>query len=316
MPYSILLSDYSMLVRHFLSLMDLSPLELRRMIARAIELKKEPYPGKTSALMRGQTAVLLFEKASTRTRVSFESGIVQLGGAPIFMTFADSQIARGEPIRDTARVLSRMTNLIIMRTEEHACIEQMAQYASVPVINALSDFNHPCQQLADIQTYIEHRGELSGRRVAWIGDGNNVCNSWISAAQQFDFHLAIATPKGYTPDHDLCQQCAAHIELGNDPKVAAKDVDLVVTDTWVSMTQEHEKAERQLAFAGFCVDDELMASAASDALFMHCMPAYRGYEVSATVADGAQSVIWDQAANRVPAQKALMEFLLDASIEP
>ncbi len=291
--------------------MDLSPEELRRIVARAIALKGGARVGQTGELLRNQTAALVFEKSSTRTRMSFETGVTQLGGSAVFLAPGDSQLARGEPIEDTARVLSRMVRLIIMRTGAHARVERMAEYASVPVINALSDFNHPCQQLADIQTYREHRGDLAGRRVAWVGDGNNVCHSWMNAARQLGFHLAIATPKGYQPNRDLSRQCADHIALGHDPAAAAEGADLVVTDGWFSMGQEEEKARRESAFAGFCVDRAMMSRAAHDALFMHCLPAYRGYEVSAEVIDGRQSVVWDQAENRLHTQKALMEFLLD-----
>lgn len=299
-------------LRHFLSLMDLSTDELRRLVARAVEIKSAPGAGPADAgnLLRNQTAALVFEKSSTRTRVSFETGVTQLGGHAIFIAPADSHLARGEAIEDTARVLSRMARLIIMRTGPHERVERMAEYASVPVINALSDFNHPCQQLADIQTYFEHRGDLSGRRVAWVGDGNNVCHSWMNAARQLDFHLAIATPEGYAPDRGLTRQCAAHIALGNEPAAAVAGADLVVTDSWISMGQEREKAARKAAFKGFCVDREMMSRAAADALFMHCLPAYRGCEVSAEVIDGRQSVVWDQAENRLHAQRALMEFLL------
>ena len=301
-------------VRHFLSLMDLTPEELRRIVARAATLKQGLRTGANDnavgALLRNQTAALVFEKSSTRTRVSFETATAQMGGHAIFLAPGDSHLGRGEPLEDTARVLSRMVRLIIMRTGPHARVERMAEYASVPVINALSDFNHPCQQLADIQTYHEHRGALAGKRVAWVGDGNNVCHSWMNAARQLDFHLAIATPKNYAPDGDLSRQCADHIALGNDPAAAVAAADLVVTDSWISMGQEQEKSDREAAFAGFCVDRAMMDKAADDALFMHCLPAYRGVEVSAEVIDGAQSVVWDQAENRLHAHKALMEFLL------
>ncbi len=292
--------------------MDLSPEELRGIVARARAIKQGAgaHDQRAGELLRNQTAALVFEKSSTRTRVSFETGVTQLGGNAIFLAPADSHLARGEPIEDTARVLSRMARLIIMRTGAHERVERMAEYASVPVINALSDFNHPCQQLADIQTWFEHRGDLAGRRVAWVGDGNNVCHSWMNAARQLDFHLAIATPDGYRPDPDLSRQCAGHITLGNDPAAAAAAADLVVTDSWISMGQEQEKSDREAAFAGFCVDRAMMDKAADDALFMHCLPAYRGYEVSAEVIDGPQSVVWDQVENRLHAQKALMEFLL------
>lgn len=297
-------------IRHYLSLMDVSAVELRQLVARAVQMKRGDATDATADLLRNQTAALVFEKSSTRTRMSFETGVAQLGGHAIFIAPADSHLARGEPVEDTARVLSRMARLIVMRTGAHERVQRMAEYASVPVINALSDFNHPCQMLADIQTYFEARGDLTGRRVAWVGDGNNVCHSWMNAARQLDFHLAIATPAGYAPDAEHAAACAAHIALGSEPAAAVADADLVVTDSWFSMGQEAEKAAREAAFAGFCVDQTLMARAADDALFMHCLPAYRGFEVAAEVIDGPQSVVWDQAENRLHAQKALMEFLL------
>lgn len=300
-------------IRHFLSLMDVSAVELRQLIARAVEMKRAAGAAATAStanLLRNQTAALVFEKSSTRTRVSFETGVAQLGGHAIFIAPADSHLGRGEPVEDTARVLSRMARLIIMRTGAHERVERMAEFASVPVINALSDFNHPCQMLADIQTVTELRGDLTGRRVAWVGDGNNVCHSWMNAARQLDFELAIATPDGYAPDAELTVACAAQVELGFDPAAAVAGADVVVTDSWFSMGQEDEKAARQAAFAGFCVDRKLMAQAAPGALFMHCLPAYRGFEVDSEVIDGPQSVVWDQAENRLHAQKALMEFLL------
>ena len=299
-----------MSVRHFLSLMDLTTEEIRLIIARAIELKAELRAGTLSTLMQNQSAVLVFEKSSTRTRVSFEAGIAQFGGSSIFLAPADSHLGRGEPIADTARVLSRMANLIVMRTGPHERIEQMAQYATIPVINGLSDFNHPCQLLADIQTFTEHRGAIQGRKVAWIGDGNNVCHSWMNAARQLDFELHIAAPKDYRPDQNLIKDCANNIVLTEDPEAAAKDAALVATDTWSGMGHEKEKEARTKKFAGYCVDENLMRTAAKDALFMHCLPAYRGSEVTAAVIDGAQSVIWDEAENRLHAQKSLMEFLL------
>jgi len=300
-------------IRHFLGLPDLTPDEIRHIIARAIRLKADLRDGVDNPLMQNKTAVLVFEKSSTRTRVSFETGIGQFGGNAIFLAPSDSQLSRGEPIEDTARVLSRMANLIIMRTGAHGHIRRMAEYASVPVINALSDFNHPCQQLADIQTYTEHRGDLGGRKVAWIGDGNNVCHSWMNAARLLEFELQVATPPGYEPDRDLTKACHAHVHLSHSPQHAAKNADLIVTDAWSSMGQEGEKPSRERAFSGFCVDQTLMSRAKQDALFMHCLPAYRGHEVSAEVIDGPQSVVWDEAENRLHAQKALIEFLLNAA---
>ena len=257
---------------------------------------------------------MVFEKASTRTRVSFEAGMAQFGGSAIFLSPKDAQLGRGEPIEDTARVLSRMVDIIIIRTFEHAHLERFAEYASVPVINALTDYNHPCQLLADVQTYIEHRGEISGKTVAWIGDGNNMCNSYINAAQQFDFQLRIAAPVGYEPNTELLKRCANHVQMLPDPLAAAKGADLVTTDVWTSMGQEEEQAQREQAFANYLVDDNVMAKAKPDALFLHCLPAHRGEEVSASVIDGPQSKVWDQAENRLHAQKALLEFLLQHGV--
>jgi len=288
--------------------MDLSADEIRGVIARAIELKKL---GKSAPkTLNNYTMAMVFEKSSTRTRTSFDIGMSQLGGHAMFLSPGDSQIQRGEPIRDTARVLSRMVDVIVMRTTTHQRISTMAEYSSVPVINALCDRYHPCQLLADLQTWAEHRGQISGQTFAWIGDGNNVCHSWMNAARQLDFTLNIATPKGFEPDADLLEACENHVQLSHDPATAARGARCIVTDTWASMGQEDEKAEREAAFAGYCVDDALMTQAADDAIFMHCLPAYRGYEVSESVLEGAQSVVWDEAENRLHAQKALLELLL------
>ncbi len=299
-----------MAIRHFLGLPDLAPEEIRKLIVRAIQLKAELRSGRDQSLMRNKTAVLVFEKSSTRTRVSFEAGISQFGGHTIFLAPSDSQLSRGEPIEDTARVLSRMADLIIMRTGDHRRVQKMAEYATVPVINGLSDFNHPCQQLADIQTFVEHRGDLEGHKVAWIGDGNNVCHSWMNAARLLNFNLTVATPVGYEPDPALSRQCKKHVTLTHHPAEAAENASVIVTDAWSSMGQEKEKRARERAFSSFCVDNALMALAAREALFMHCLPAYRGYEVTTEVIDGPQSVVWDEAENRLHAQKALIEFLL------
>ncbi len=299
-----------MSVRHFLSLRDLTAAEIRLIIVRAIALKAELRAQTLSTLMQNQSAVLVFEKSSTRTRVSFESGVAQFGGNSIFLAPSDSHLGRGEPIADTARVLSRMANLIVMRTGPHERVATMAQYATVPVINGLSDFNHPCQLLADLQTFVEHRGDIQGQKIAWIGDGNNVCHSWMNAARQLNFELHIATPKQHQPDQNMIDDCADYIMLTDNPQIAAKNAALVVTDTWSGMGHEDEKEAREQIFAGYCVDENIMRLAAEDALFMHCLPAYRGHEVTAGVIDGAQSVIWDEVENRLHAQKALMEFLL------
>ena len=299
-----------MSIRHFLGLPDLTTDELKQIIHRGIALKAALRRGECNNLMRNKTAVLLFEKSSTRTRVSFESGIGQFGGSTIFMSVSDSQISRGEPIEDTSRVFSGMVDLIVMRTTAHERVEKMAQYASVPVINALSDFNHPCQQLADIQTFVEHRGDIAGHKVAYIGDGNNICHSWMNAARMLEFDLVVATPPDYRPDSNLFEATQERVTLTQSPQEAAEGASLIVTDTWVGMGQEDEKAKRIIDFSGFRVDDALMSMATPDALFMHCLPAYRGYEVTAEVIDGPQSVIWDESENRLHAQKALMEFLL------
>ncbi len=297
-------------IRHLLSCMDLTGQELRQLIARAIELKAELPTGCHARFMQGKTAVLVFEKRSTRTRVSFETGIGQFGGNSIFLAPSDSHLGHGESIADTARVLSRMADLIVMRTGAHMRVEEMAGNASVPVINGLSDYNHPCQILADIQTFTERRGDIGGRKIAWVGDGNNVCHSWMNAARQFGFGLYIATPKKQRPDGELAKQCASHIVLTEDPVEACTGAALVVTDTWSGMGLEKERKVREKIFRGYCVDQELMEHAARDALFMHCLPAYRGSEVTPEVIDGPQSVVWDEAENRLHAQKALIEFLL------
>ncbi len=296
--------------RHFLTLLDLSPDELQGLMRRAIELKAKQHAGELYQPLRGKVLGMVFEKSSTRTRVSFEAGMSQLGGDAVFLSPRDTQLGRGEPIEDTARVLSRMVDIIMIRTYEHEKLERFAAHSRVPVINALTDLCHPCQLLADIQTYIEHRGDIRGKTVAWIGDGNNMCNSYMGAAKQFDFKLNAATPKGYEPAADVIACAAGHVEVSNDPVAAARGADLVVTDVWASMGQEEEQAARAQAFAAFQVDAKLMRLAAKDALFMHCLPAHRGEEVAAEVIDGPQSVVWDEAENRLHAQKALMELLL------
>ena len=296
--------------RHFLTLMDLNAAELQQVLARAMELKAMRKRGEDQASLRHKTMAMIFEKSSTRTRVSFEAGMAQLGGNSLFLSPRDTHLGRGEPVEDTARVMSRMVDVIVIRANQHEMVEQFARYSSVPVINALTDKYHPCQLLADIQTYLEIRGTIKGKTVAWIGDGNNVCHSWMNAARQFDFSLRVATPKGYEPDATLVKACRGHVALMHDPKHATQGADIVITDTWASMGQEHEKAQRVEAFAGFMVDNALMKLAHPDAVFMHCLPAYRDYEVATEVIDGPQSVVWDEAENRLHAQKALLEFLL------
>jgi ornithine carbamoyltransferase len=236
--------------------------------------------------------------------------MAQLGGSAIFLAPRDSQLGRGESIEDTARVLSSMVDIIVIRTFAHASIERFSEYSSVPVINALTDHGHPCQLLADIQTYVEHRGSIRGKTLVWIGDGNNMCNSYITAAHRFDFHLRIAVPEGYEPDADLLKAYADHVEIVRDPFQAARDADLITTDVWASMGAEQEQKQRARDFADYQVNSSLMAQAKPDAIFLHCLPAHRGEEVSAEVIDGPQSKVWDQAENRLHAQKALIEFLL------
>jgi ornithine carbamoyltransferase len=297
-------------MKHFLTLKDLTPAELKLLIQRAVELKKLQQHGEIYQPLKGKVLAMIFEKSSTRTRVSFESAMIQFGGGSIFLSPDDTQLGRGEPLEDSARVISSMVDAVMIRTFAHSKIETFAKYSSVPVINALTDEYHPCQLLADMQTYQEHRGDIKGKKVVWIGDGNNMCHSYINAAEQFGFTLNIATPEGYEPDSAIVEASKADVHLFNDPKVAAQGVDLVVTDVWASMGQEEEQRKREQAFAGFQVDQGIMDLANKDALFMHCLPAHRGEEVSAEVIDGPQSVVWDEAENRLHAQKALLEFLI------
>lgn len=296
--------------RHFLTLLDLSKDELVALIKRAIELKAMLKSGKTYEPLKNKVLAMIFEKSSTRTRVSFETAMYQFGGNSIFLSPRDTQLGRGEPIEDSARVLSSMVDCVMIRTFAQESIEIFANYSRVPVINALTDLHHPCQLLADIQTYIELRGSIQGKKIAWIGDGNNMCHSYIHAAMQFDFNLAIATPPSYRPDLSLVASGSNRVVLSDDPVQAITDADLVCTDVWASMGQEEEQAKRAALFGPYQVNSELLALAKTDALFMHCLPAHRGEEVSAEVIDGKQSVVWQQAENRLHSQKALLEFLL------
>jgi ornithine carbamoyltransferase len=296
--------------RHFLSLLDLTGDELRALIQRAIELKTMLHQGIIYEPLKNKVLAMVFEKSSTRTRVSFETGMIQFGGNAIFLSPRDTQLGRGEPIADSARVLSRMVDIIMVRTFAHETLECFAANSRVPIINGLSDYVHPCQLLADMQTWFEQRGDIRGKTVAWVGDGNNMCHSYINAARQLDFKLHIASPTGYCPDKELVQKNSDRVSLFKTAAEAVKQADLVVTDVWASMGQEEESTQRELAFANYQVNEQLMALAASDALFMHCLPAHRGEEVSAGVIDGPHSVVWDEAENRLHAQKALLEFLL------
>ncbi len=297
-------------VRHFLTLGDLSSAEHRRLIQRACELKRLQRAGEPHAFLENRVLGMIFEKSSTRTRVSFESGMAQFGGHAMFLSPRDTQLGRGEPVEDTARVLSRMVDAVMIRTFDHETVERFASCSRSPVINGLTDRFHPCQLLADMLTFNEHRGEIRGRTVAWVGDGNNMCHSYINAARIFGFHLRIATPAGFEPEAEVVAAGGDAVQVGNDPRAAVEGADLVVTDVWASMGQEEEQAQRERAFADFQVDEDLMALADREALFMHCLPAHRGEEVSAGVLEGEQSVVWEEAENRLHAQKALLEFLI------
>ncbi len=294
-------------MRHFLTLNDLPAADVRAIVARASELKAQPG---LAASQQRRTLGLVFEKASTRTRVAFEVAMAQMDGSSVFIATGDSQLSRGEPVEDTARVLSRMVDCIAMRTSDHGRLERFARHSRVPVINALSNDFHPCQLLADMQTFAEHRGAIAGRTAAWVGDGNNVCQSWINAAAVFDFSLRLCCPAGFEPDAQLLAANADRVSLWRRPEAAVTGAGLVVTDVWASMGQEEENAARREAFAGYQVDAELMAKAAPDALFLHCLPAHRGEEVSAELLERCDAVIWDEAENRLHTQKALLEYLL------
>ena len=298
-------------IRHFLTLRDFNSKELSTLIQRAIELKQAWKGGSRSYQpLKNQTLAMIFEKSSTRTRVSFETGMVQLGGHGMFLSSNDTQLGRGEPIQDSARVISSMVDIIMIRTFGHDIVEKFAEYSSVPVINALTDAYHPCQLLADMMTYQEHRGDIKGKTVTYVGDGNNMCQSWMNAALQFDFHLKIACPKGYEPNAALTEELADRITITQNMKTAVDQSSLITTDVWASMGQEEEQKMREKAFADFQVNADVMAQANDDAVFMHCLPAHRDEEVTADVLEGEQSVVWDEAENRLHAQKALLEALM------
>jgi ornithine carbamoyltransferase len=302
-----------MAARHFLTLLDLDAGELQTLLARAIELKQLHYQGAAPRPFTGKVLAMIFEKASTRTRVSFEAGMAQLGGHAMFLSPQDTQLGRGEPIEDSARVISSMVDIVMIRTFGHDIVERFAARSSVPVINALTNSFHPCQLLADMQTYIEERGSISGKSVAWVGDGNNMCQSYINAASQLDFELRIACPQGFEPDAELMAANRGRTSLFRDPAEAVRGCSLVVTDVFASMGQEAEQDQRLQHFQGYQLNAELMSLATDDALYMHCLPAHRGEEISADLMDAADTVIWREAENRLHAQKALMEFLLENS---
>ena len=294
-------------VRHFLAISDYTADELNGLLYRAARLKS----GEDRSRLDGKTLAMIFRKSSTRTRVSFEVGMTQLGGHAIFLSDRDSQIGRGETVADTARVLSGYVDGITIRTFAQAEVDELARYATVPVVNALSDLLHPCQIMADLQTVAEEFGpDVTARKIAWIGDGNNMANSWINAAWKLGFDLRLACPEGYDPDPTILKRAGSAVTLTRDPAEAVDGADVVTTDVWASMGQEEEQAEREKAFEGFCVDDALMKKADPKAIFLHCLPAHRGEEVTASVIDGPQSRIFPEAENRLHAQKAILLELM------
>ncbi len=306
-------------IKHYLQFADFTAEEYAYLFERAALIKRKFKAYEKHHTLHDRTLAMIFEKASTRTRVSFEAGMYQMGGSVVHLTSGDSQLGRSEPIEDTARVISRMTDIVMIRTFEQARIDRFAEFSRVPVINGLTNEYHPCQILADIFTWIEHRGSIAGKTVAWIGDGNNMANTWAQAAALLGFELRVSTPRGYEVDTQLAALNGAPGGKGwtsfADPRAACHGADLVTTDVWTSMGYEAENEARRKAFAEWCVDAEMMAAARPDALFMHCLPAHRGEEVTAEVIDGPQSVVWDEAENRLHTQKALMEFVVLGRIE-
>ncbi|HIJ81759.1 MAG TPA: ornithine carbamoyltransferase [Desulfuromonadales bacterium] len=302
------------MTRHFLALHDYNEIELYGMLTLARDLKAQQKQGLPHKLLDGKTVALIFEKSSTRTRVSFEVGVFQLGGHGLFMASGTSQMGRGEPIRDTARCMARYCDGIMIRTFGQEIVEEFATYSDVPVINGLTDMFHPCQIMADLQTVIEQKRSYEGLTFAWVGDGNNMANTWIEAAAIFGFELRLACPTGYEPDRSVLswaqEKSPGRIILTDDPQVAVNGADVLNTDVWASMGKEAEQGEREKAFTGFCLNDELVALAQPDCIVMHCLPAHRGEEISDSVIEGAHSVVWDQAENRLHVQKAIMARLI------
>ncbi|MEQ1635851.1 MAG: ornithine carbamoyltransferase [Methylococcales bacterium] len=294
--------------RHFITLFDLSSAEFRALIRRAIQLKTERNVDYQP--LKGKVLAMIFEKSSTRTRISFEVAMAHFGGTALFLSPRDTQLGRGEPLEDSARVISSMVDGIMLRTNSHQTVITFAEHSRVPVINGLTDIYHPCQLLADMQTYFELRGDIAGKTVVWIGDGNNMCHSYIEAATLLDFKLHIACPQNYSPDPEIVAIAGNRVSFFETPNAAAKNADLIVTDVWASMGQEEEQSQRADAFKAYQITRETMQVANNDALFMHCLPAHRGEEASAEVIDGLQSVIFQEAENRLHAQKALLELLL------
>ena len=298
-------------IRHYLQFSDCSAAEYAYLFERAALIKRKFKAYDKHQPLVDRTLAMIFEKASTRTRVSFEAGMYQLGGSVVHLTTGDSQLGRSEPIEDSAKVISRMVDLVMIRTYEQTKIERFAAHSRVPVINGLTNEFHPCQILADIFTYIEHRGSIAGKTVAWVGDGNNMANTWLQAAELLGFKVHLSTPSGYEVDQAIAGiRSSDSYQVFSDPMRACEGADLVTTDVWTSMGYEAENEARKKAFANWCVNTDMMGVARSDALFMHCLPAHRGEEVQAEVIDGPQSVVWDEAENRLHVQKALMEFLL------
>ena len=302
--------------RHYLQFRDLSRLEYEHIFERTGWIKAQFKAYKTYQPLADRTLAMIFEKQSTRTRLSFEAGMHQLGGTAIYLNTRDTQLGRGEPVEDAAQVISRMVDIVMIRTFEQDIIERFAGHSRVPVINGLTNEYHPCQILADIYTFIEHRGPIRGRTVAWIGDSNNVCNTWLQAAEVLDFNVHVSTPPGYEVEPERAGLYGTgHFEEFSDPMQAARGADLVTTDVWTSMGFEAENEERQRDFEDWQVDADMMRVAKKNALFMHCLPAHRGEEVAAGVIDGPQSAVWEEAENRLHAQKALLEFLLLGTVK-
>jgi ornithine carbamoyltransferase len=305
-----------MAIKHYLQFKDFTRDEYEYLFARTQSIKKQFKAYQQYWPLTDRTLVMIFEKASTRTRLSFEAGMHQLGGSAIYLNTRDSQLGRGEPVEDAAQVISRMSDIVMIRTFEQEIIERFAANSRVPVINGLTNEYHPCQILADICTYIEHRGCIQGKTIAWVGDANNMCNTWLQAAEVLDFRVHVSTPPGYELNPALIDGVdASRYAVFTDPMEACRGADLVTTDVWTSMGYEAENEARLRAFADWQVDGDMMRVAADDALFMHCLPAHRGEEVTAEVIDGPQSVVWDEAENRLHVQKALMEYLLLGRIE-
>ena len=299
------------MIKHFINFDDLSLKELQGIIDQAISLKKEHKSGQINDTLKNKTLAMIFDKSSTRTRVSFEAGMTQLGGQSLFLSEKDIQLGRGEPITDSAIVISSMVDAVMLRLSSHEDIIEFSKHSSKPVINALSDESHPCQILADLMTYQEINGSIKNKKIAWIGDGCNVCQTYMQAAGIFDFELSIATPKGYEPSELFIENYKKNINFYSDPLMACENADIIVTDVWTSMGQESEKKQRELAFTGFQVDQNMMNQAKKDAIFMHCLPAYREKEVSSEVIDGNQSVVWSEAENRLHVQKSLLLYLIE-----